>query len=117
MSKPWAEMMPRERDAVVAEAMGWRDFWSGKDAFRSYLMAYPPQETGIEAERAPVPTFTTDHNDAASIRAEVERRGLQGQFAGVLQKLMPHATIFDLINATPEQQALAFVRACGVEVE
>lgn len=52
----------RELDVEVARLMGWVDFWEGRDEFREYLMAYPPNEQamGINAERVPVPPYSTD---------------------------------------------------------
>jgi hypothetical protein len=74
MTKPWSELSARERDALVARALGWVDFWEGE----GYVMAYPPNEQamGIEGERAPVPPFSTDIAAAWQIVEEMYKRGL-----------------------------------------
>lgn len=85
-SKPWSELTPREKDARVAAALGWVDFWSGSDAVCEYLMAYPPNEQamGIEAERVPVPPFTTDRAACQTVLDEIARRGLIEDYQNAL---------------------------------
>lgn len=52
--------MDRELDRQIAAALGWVDFWESRDG--DWLMGYPPVEqgAGIDAERHPVPAFSTD---------------------------------------------------------
>lgn len=98
MTLHWDTMTDREKDAAVAEwVCEWTDFWRGSDEYRTYIMAYPPSELsmGIEAERAPVPSYTTDRNAFAEVEAALERRGLQEAYAeAVLDQLDENAVIY-----------------------
>lgn len=60
-------MKGRELDRQIAEALGWVDFWESRDGV--WLMGYPPVEqgAGIDAERHPVPAYSTDLEAAWSL--------------------------------------------------
>ncbi len=119
----WDEMKPRERDALVTEkVMEWRKSYAmpGSAIWSWYL----PDNTYAVCDRHP--HYTTDHNAAAEVRAEIARRRLHGDFLGhlgsILEVAIPVAkgiglkSLWELTNATPEQQCRAALRAVGVEV-
>ncbi len=87
MSKPWAEMTPRERNVLVAEAMGQTDFahpgfyWTegatedGRDGWDGFSC---PRCGASESERASpcIKSFTTSLDAASLVEDEIARRGL-----------------------------------------
>lgn len=95
--------------------------WVTRDGKRLYTSPVWP----ILARDA-IPPYTTDHNAAAEVRAEIARRRLHGDFLGhlgsILEVAIPVAkgiglkSLWELTNATPEQQCRAALRAVGVEV-
>lgn len=112
-NKPWSELSARERDARVARALGWVDFWEGE----GFIMAYPPNEQamGIEAERVPIPPFTTDHNAAQQAISEAERLGLQRPYIVQLMEVLDAVPfdddlwVWQAICASPDQKCEAVV--------
>lgn len=121
MSKTWGEMSERERDALVAErVMGWVDFWPDGTTD----MAYPPNEQvmGIEAERAPIPHYSTDIAAAWQVAEKLDHDyydvhiqntpGLGDEWCVKLTGL-EHSVC---ANTLPEAICLAALKAHGIEV-
>ena len=99
-------MTNEQINRAVAEELGWRPVPN------SSRLWYRPGETiGVEA------AFTDDHNAAAEIRRAIKPED-EILFAHSLEvALGAYCDGFDLINATPRQQAEAFLRMRGKWLE
>ena len=104
----WDGMSEREKSALTAECMG--------------------IDLADSAGR-PIPfpkAYSTDYTAAAQVREEIERRRLEEKYISQLEDIVwsgeyhsydyPSAYKWALLNATADQQAHAFVRACGRDV-
>jgi len=134
----WREMSEHERDVMVAKAMGCYVRRNDKGRF-DLVIPHGINQIDFVAEDAPwraSPRYTTDHSAVAAVRAEVERRRIWADYIRALLPLVapdtyplsdinPHARnllvlnytgLWCIANAMPDQQCLAFVRACGKEV-
>ena len=121
-----ADLTGRALDAAVAErVMGWRVQPNAWDS-RSCDERTPRYDYGVvEADRGVrggVPRFSTSHDAVATVRAEIERRGLRGHFVYALAKQFGFSfeiepfdeiAVWIFLNATPEQQCRAALAAVG----
>lgn len=121
MTKPWSEMEPRERDALVAEKI-----------FNLTLNYEFAEELGAPSvpalrdqydEWGILPEYTTDHTAVRLVEDEIERRGIDARYLYIKHLILifnpdpeDFVLTWDLLRATPEQRCLAALRACGVEV-
>jgi hypothetical protein len=116
----------RELDKLVAEkVMGWVDFWT--DGI--FVMGYPPNEQamGINAERAPVPHYSTDISAAWAAVEKMRGREYQFSLHANVFTMPTYHVAFSHVEGTHGYRAesdtpalaicLAALRACGVEVE
>jgi hypothetical protein len=123
----WDEMSEQEKNALTAECMGWD---------RETIIA-KIGEVGMTEESVISYVRPADHDAAAQVREEVKRRKIEEAFCDALAELLSpernfaiynsaiesqhpltngYDIAFALVNATPDQQAHAFVRACGKDV-
>ena len=100
--------------------------WTTREGKRLYSSAVWP----IHSSET-LPRYTTDYNAVALVREEIARRGLQAAFVQALVELVAPFiqndrfdewtdettdALFALVNATPDQQCRAALRAVGVDV-
>lgn len=112
-----ADLTGRALDAAVAErVMGWRVQPNAWDS-RSCDERTPRYDYGVvEADRGVrggVPRFSTSHDAVATVRAEIERRGLEPKFVRQLIAMVGYSdrTTWRILNASPEQQSRAALKA------
>lgn len=123
MSKAWDEMSERERDALVAGAMGWTQI-KMSDIFPDSVRGYAP---GAKTEyEVPAYTDEDDRNPSKWVEDEIERRGLQSDYGGALAEIAGvsddfwyDATgddVWKIAHVAPADRCRAALRAMGVEV-
>ena len=104
---------------AVAEALGWTVIYDPREEpDLPYKLLDPSGTTvghGCNADIVWLYTFdfTDDYNAAAEMRKAI-RPEEQNSFLSWLWRIMPRSTTFDLVNATPRQQAEAFLRMRNV---
>lgn len=96
MSKPWTEITPRERDVLVAQALGYTIYHYDKDVRANcyYMLMDPdfsPVLDGRMGERRfetvawdDAPPFTTDYNACQLVKQGIARRGLIEKYQDAL---------------------------------
>ena len=107
-------MSDRQLDARVARALGNTGALMGGDAYLA-----------TQVSREDIFPYSSDHTAVATLRELVAQRELQGAYLSALADLcgfegrdfedLGYGALWPLINATPEQQCRAFLRACSVE--
>lgn len=80
----WSSMTDRERDAVLAEAMGWTDIRYQEFQIGSDMYGLPPDGT----QRAPIPGYTEDLGAARTIEDEIQKRGLIERYQNALIEIL-----------------------------
>lgn len=128
----------RELDALVAEhVMGWVDFWQRGEVV---MMAYPPveQSMGFDAERHPVPAYSTDIAAAWGVMERMRELGyefelyrrhinslgvpslhpmIQAIFRGGFRRDKPRLRDYSCLHEDDRLAiCLAALRAVGVEI-
>lgn len=71
----------------------------------------------------PVPLYSSDNVAARLLEDEIEKRGLQERYAEAIDRIVPKTTtpnvwqtyLWDMIRATPEQKARAFLEAVACQ--
>ena len=103
-----AELQGRALDAAVAErVMGWtldENYWQQPDECQLYVDDWSP---------------CYDYGDVKQVRAEIERRGLVREFVLCLSQQVDSIEfgcncwdcLWRILNATPEQQCRAALKA------
>ena len=120
----WEEMGDQGRNGLVAEIMGWTNIRPMDKVVNRMIGQHPTLRSGV------VPRYTLHSEQIAAVRQEIARRELRDEFIRALIVVVgidiEHAAthtwyasekdLFALVNATPEQQCLAALRACGVDI-
>lgn len=123
MNKPWSEMLPREKDAFVAQAMGYEVI-----TVTSELQTIRHRITG--ATRVLL-HFTLEYQAARLVEEEIERQNLVDRYIEALVDILEtgntniygdqweitSAALFLIRRATPDQICRAALVAFGVEVQ
>lgn len=122
----WAEITPRQRDALVAEMMGWiRGIGnSGDPDYDEFTKLVNPDGEEIASEWGELrledfdalPAYTTDAATADAMEDELSQQGLEDIYLVKLAHICGFNSIVALGDATPDQRCLAALRAKGVEV-
>lgn len=136
MSKPWSDLTPREKDARVAEAMGWvlvdetphpehrkrgqvTDLWYQESG--GMLWRIPHNRERINYATDFCPTVSLDH--ARLVLDEIKRRELQSPYVRELVEILGiygdgeyydwdrqwGAAVWAILDATPDQRCEAAV--------
>ena len=112
--------MSRELDAQVARALGWTEMELRKTPQLFFPGQYDETLYGLDPEgRTPtrVPYFSRDPTTTPTLLAEIERRDLIIMYLAALRRITRDGNVDDwwqdwnLLTATPEQHARAFVEA------
>lgn len=103
----WQSMTADERNAWAAEFMGWT---KAKD-FSGRLAWVHPRHRGDWKRAQPCPDFTTDANAAREVEAEIERRGLGGEYMYHLRHIVYPSTMFAVVPPLGDAQIFPLVRA------
>jgi hypothetical protein len=124
--KPWSELTPRERDALVAEQV----FEHKLDYEFAETMGAPtvPALRDGHDEWGILPSYTTDDNDCRLVRKGMHRRDRAYFYLLELYRIACESPdmaqirklhfweCWYMMDATPDQHCLAALRALGVKV-
>lgn len=113
----WDELTPRQRDALVAEFMGW------KFQRPTHGPCCTCQHCGRHYDDCCESChYTTEREAALPVEDEIERMGLARNYIDELVHIVDVPALDDtlwdwmLLRATPDQRCLAALRAKGVAV-
>lgn len=104
------DLQGRALDAAVAERVMGR--LTAIDDYGN-LVSIAAGEDPNDDDAPLVPHYSTSHDAVATVRAEIERRGLERQFLSEMIAIVGYTewTAWRIINASPEQQCRAALKA------
>lgn len=109
-------MTPDQINKAVAEELGWK-------SIRDEPAIWEPTQCGIapgdsESSRRQVPDFCEDHNAVAEMRKAIQEQDQKLFIVTLIFAIwgaddLDSGTTFGVLNATPRQQAEAFLKMRG----
>jgi len=108
-------MTPDQINRAVAMELGWTSIRDEPSVWVGSVSGIAPGDS--ESSRKDIPDFCEDHNAVAVMRKAITDGVDRFRFLNQLMDDIEAASCWDAVDATPRQQAEAFLRLRGKWVE